>query len=116
MRRSMVPSLAKRCRRCSGGFAHVLGANGGHHGQSAHGVQPGADHAAVDAVVGIVAHQLRPHVDARHHLLRGNAGDLEPQQLVEDDLSSKMVVSPARNSGSNTMAAAEADEADINTA
>ena len=78
--------LGKAVQALLGRLAHVLGANGGHHGQATHGIQPGTDHPAVDAVVGIVAHQLRPHVDARHHLLRGNAGDLEPQQLVEDDL------------------------------
>ena len=38
---------------------------------------------------------------------------LSPSSWLKTIFSSKMVVSPARNSGSNTMAAAEADEADI---
>jgi hypothetical protein len=62
--------LGKAVQALLGRLVHVARANGGHHGQAAHGIQPGADHAAVDAVVGIVAHQLGPHVDARHHAAR----------------------------------------------
>ena len=67
------------------GFVHVAGADGSHHGQPAHGVQSGADYTAMDTVEGIVAHQLRTHVDARHHPLWRDSSDLQAQDLVKGD-------------------------------
>jgi hypothetical protein len=39
----------------------------------------------VDAVVAVVAHELRLHFDARGHALGEQAGDLQAEHLVEDD-------------------------------
>ena len=68
-----------------GRFVHVLGAERGHHGQATHGVQPGTDGAAVDAVVGKVADELGAHGDAAGGAVGTQLGHLEAQHLVEND-------------------------------
>jgi hypothetical protein len=64
----------------------VSRANGGHHGQAAHGVQPGADHATVDAVVAVVPDQFGLHGNVRgHHALRRDGCNFQAQHRVEND-------------------------------
>ena len=77
--------LGEAVQALLGRFVHVTRADGGHAGQAAHGVEPGADHAAVDAVIAVVAHELVPHVDARGDAFGFEAGDLQAKHLVEDD-------------------------------
>ena len=77
--------FAEAVQALLGGFVHVARADGRHHCQATHRVQPGADHAAVNTVVGVVAHQLVPHVDAGRYPLGHDGGDLEAQRFVEDD-------------------------------
>jgi hypothetical protein len=68
-----------------GGLVHVAGANGGHHRKPAHGVQPGADDAAVDAVVAVVAHQFGPHVNAGSDQAGRERDHTQAQGLVENN-------------------------------
>jgi hypothetical protein len=77
--------LGKAVQALLRGFIHVPRANRRHHRQAAHRVQPRADNAAVNAVVGGVAYQFVPHVDARRHAIRPERGDLQAKNLVEDD-------------------------------
>ena len=69
----------------SGCLVHMTRANGGHHGQAAHGVQPGADDAAVNPVETEVADQVPFHVDAPAHLGGFERCDLQSQHLVENN-------------------------------
>ena len=90
---------AESGRALLGRLIQVLGANCGHHGQPTHGIQSRADHASVDAVVGVVAHQVGLHVDAAHHAVRRQGGDLEPQDLVEHNLFFKDGLEPGNELG-----------------
>ena len=60
-------------------------ADGRHHGQPAHRVQPGADDAAVNAVVGIVPDEFMPHINARRDPVGLERRDLQTEQLVENN-------------------------------
>ncbi len=60
-------------------LVHVARAQCGHHRQTRHRIETGADHAAVKPVVGEVPDQFAPHVDAPADELRRDRGDLEPQ-------------------------------------
>ena len=77
--------LGEAVQALLGRLVHVAGTDGGHDGQAAHGVQPGADDAAVHPVVAEVPHQFAAHVDAGGDMVRVQAGDLQAQHLVEDD-------------------------------
>ena len=61
----------------------VARADRGHHRQAAHRVQPGADHAAVQSLVGEVADQLGPHLDVPGDALGRHDVDLQAQHAVE---------------------------------
>jgi hypothetical protein len=69
-----------------GRLVHVACADGGHRRQATHRIQAGADHAPMDPVEAEMADQLRTHVDAPGHQRRRQAGDLQAQHLIEDDL------------------------------
>ena len=56
-----------------------------HQRHAAERVERGADHAAVQPAVGVVAHQLGPHVQAHAHVGGVQRLDLQAQQLVEAD-------------------------------
>ena len=45
----------------------------------------GADHAAVQALVRVVADQLGPHLDVAGHAFGRDRGDAQAEQAVEDD-------------------------------
>ena len=77
--------LAKAVQALQRRLVHVACAYGGHDGQPAHGVQAGADDAAVDPVESEVPHQLRAHVDARDYAGRLQRSNLQAQNLVEDN-------------------------------
>ena len=66
-------------------LVHMVRANGGHHRQPAHGVQAGADDAAVHPVESEMPHQLGAHGDACDHTGRLQRGDLQAQELVKDN-------------------------------
>lgn len=67
-------------------LVHVARADGRHHGQAAHGVQPRADHAAVDALVAVMPDELGFHRNTRRHALGRDLSDLQAQHAVEGDL------------------------------
>ena len=75
-------------------LVHVARTDGRHHGQSPHGVQPGADDTPVDTVVGVVANQLGAHVDTCAHPLGQHAGDLQAQHTVEHNFVFKDIAQP----------------------
>jgi hypothetical protein len=77
--------LGKARQALLGRLVHVARADGRHHRQAGGGVQHRADHAAVQALVLVVADQLGPHVDAAAHALARQLGHLQAQQGVEDD-------------------------------
>ena len=67
-------------------FMRITRADGVHHRQATHGIQRGADHAAVDAIVAIMADQLGAHLQHGFADQRGAAGGAQAEQLVEGDL------------------------------
>jgi hypothetical protein len=77
--------LGKTLQALGGGFVHVLGRQRSHDGRAADGVQHGADDTPMDAVVGKVPHQLRPHVDAGLHTFGRDLDHFQAQGFVEDD-------------------------------
>jgi hypothetical protein len=64
-------------------IVHMLGRNGRHHSQPAHGVQAGADHAAMNALVGRMSDQIRSHGDMPLHQRGRDLADLQTDRLIE---------------------------------
>ena len=75
--------FGKALQPLQGRLVHVARANGRHHGQPAHRVESGADNAAMNTVVGIVADQFMAHVEARRDPVGLERRDLQAEQLVE---------------------------------
>jgi hypothetical protein len=79
------PELAEALQPLLRRFVHVARADGRHHGQPAHRVEPRADHAAVQAVECVVADEFALHGDVADDAFGLQAGDLQAQHLVEHD-------------------------------
>ena len=79
------PEFAKTQKPFRWWFIHMPRANRSHDRQPTHGVQPGADHAAVHTVVGVVANQLATHIHPCRHPVCLDRRDPQPQHLVENN-------------------------------
>jgi hypothetical protein len=66
-------------------LVHVAGADRGDDRQTGHGVERGADHAAMQALVGRVAEELWPHRQAAVDAPRPDRDDAQAEHLVEGD-------------------------------
>ncbi len=58
------PEFAEPQQALNGRLIHMASAYGGHAGQAAHSVKSCADHAAMDPIETVVAHQVGFHIDA----------------------------------------------------
>lgn len=75
--------VGKTAQPLHGRLVHMAGTDGGHHRQTAHGIEPGADDAAVDAVVAEMSYQLWLHLDTGTHLRRPQVVDFQAEHPIK---------------------------------
>ena len=93
--------LAEAAQPLERRLVHVACADRRHHREPGHGVERGADDAAVQPLVQVVADQLRPHLEVAADAGGREGVDAQADEMVERNALFEERVRPATNSSSN---------------